>query len=81
MRTIFNISLPAPMAQAVDDAVIAGNFSSRSEFIRNLLRLWMDDKLDSDINQIKTSASRNNLSEKQAIKLIDQIRDQLPINQ
>jgi Arc/MetJ-type ribon-helix-helix transcriptional regulator len=45
MRTILNLSLPQDMALAVDAAVNSGNYVSRSEFFRVLLRDWMESRL------------------------------------
>lgn len=36
---------------------------------------------DEDLNIVEKVSLRNNLSEKEAIKLIDEIRDKLPMNQ
>lgn len=35
-----SIALPAPMADAVRDAVEAGEYASASEVVRDALRLW-----------------------------------------
>lgn len=40
MRTVLNISLPAPMADLVREEVKSGNYASVSEFVRELLREW-----------------------------------------
>lgn len=45
MRTIVNLSLPQDMALAVDAAVDSGNYVSKSEFFRVLLRDWMETRL------------------------------------
>jgi len=45
MRTILNLSLPQDMVLAVDAAVNSGNYVSRSEFFRALLRDWMESRL------------------------------------
>ena len=49
MRNIINISLPEKMAQAVEESVEKGNFSTKSEFFRMLIRLWMEGKLAADL--------------------------------
>lgn len=41
MRTIINISLPKELTNVVEKAVDRGEFASKSEFFRNLLRLWL----------------------------------------
>ena len=45
MRSIINISLPPEMSDIVDKNVKQGHYSSKSEFFRMLLRLWMEGKL------------------------------------
>lgn len=45
MREIINLSLPKAMANSVDDIVKEGNYASRSEFFRELLRSWMEGKI------------------------------------
>ena len=45
MRDIMNISLPAPLAKQVRQAVKKGNFASISEFFRHLIRWWNTEML------------------------------------
>ncbi len=40
MRQIVNISLPPALAKEVDIEVKNGNYASKSEFFRDLLRAW-----------------------------------------
>ena len=40
MRNIINISLPPRMAQEVERAVKKGRYTTSSETVRHLLRLW-----------------------------------------
>lgn len=49
MRNIVNISLPPSMAQVIEDGVKRGHFSSKSEFFRMLVRLWMQGKLAEEL--------------------------------
>lgn len=42
MRSIINISLPESMTRAVNEGIKNGHFSTKSEFFRALLRLWME---------------------------------------
>lgn len=51
MRNVINISLPAPLTNVVDSEIKSGQFASRSEFIRHLLRLWSENKLYSELEQ------------------------------
>ena len=45
MRQVINISLPLPLSTVVNDEVKSGRFATKSEFFRNLLRLWLEGKL------------------------------------
>ena len=45
MRKIINISLPEELNKLVEKEIKKGKFASKSEFIRNLLRLWEEKKL------------------------------------
>ena len=45
------ISLPLPLTSVVEKEVKRGNYASKSEFFRHLLRLWMEEKLNYDLNQ------------------------------
>lgn len=38
MRTIINISLPEPLSQLVEKIVKKGRYSTKSEFLRELIR-------------------------------------------
>ena len=51
MRNIINISLPEQMATKVKHAVKKGSYGSTSEFFRDLLRAWMDEKLFIELNE------------------------------
>lgn len=56
MRAVVNISLPTQLNSIVEKEVSRGHYSSKSEFFRNLLRLWIEGKLASDLEE-----SRNEL--------------------
>ena len=51
MRQIINVSLPQSMASRIKQEVKKGHYLSTSEFFRDLLRAWMDDRLLLDIHQ------------------------------
>lgn len=51
MRTIINISLPSQMSTVVTDAVKSGDYASKSEFFRALIRDWMENRLVSELKQ------------------------------
>lgn len=45
MRNVINISLPPALTKKVEGAVRLGNFASKSEFFRYLLREWIAGRL------------------------------------
>ena len=49
MRNIINISLPQELTKEVETAVRRGQYASKSEFFRDLLRLWKEQKLLDEI--------------------------------
>ena len=49
MRSIINISLPEKMAEAVEESMQKGHFSTKSEFFRMLVRLWIEGKFVSEL--------------------------------
>ena len=51
MRAVVNISLPNPLNNIVEKEVAKGHYGSKSEFFRNLLRLWLEGKLVSDLEE------------------------------
>ncbi|MEK9170651.1 MAG: ribbon-helix-helix domain-containing protein [Patescibacteria group bacterium] len=51
MRNVINISLPEELSRVVERAVKKGKFATKSEFFRNLLRLWEEGKLFSDLQE------------------------------
>ena len=51
MRNIVNISLPEKMVKVVEDSVKKEHYSSKSEFFRMLLRLWMEGKLVQELEE------------------------------
>ena len=51
MRAVVNISLPAQLNSVVEKEISKGHFSSKSEFFRNLLRLWLEGRLAIDLEE------------------------------
>ena len=49
MRNIMSISLPLPLTNIVEKEVKRGNYASKSEFFRYLLRQWMENRLSSEL--------------------------------
>ena len=51
MRDVINISLPPEMSKLVTKAAKSGRYASKSEFFRDLLRMWSDHQLVDVIDQ------------------------------
>lgn len=51
MRNIINISLPRELNKEVEKAVKSGQFASKSEFFRNLIRLWKEEQLLQELRE------------------------------
>lgn len=51
MITVLNISLPSALNNVVEKEVVKGHFSSKSDFFRNLLKLWLESKLANDLEE------------------------------
>jgi Arc/MetJ-type ribon-helix-helix transcriptional regulator len=49
MRQIVNISLSEPMNKVVKDVVKSGQYTTTSEFFRDLLRRWIDEQSYNDV--------------------------------
>lgn len=49
MRNIMSISLPLPLTNIVEKEVKKGNYASKSEFFRYLIRQWMENRLISEV--------------------------------
>jgi Arc/MetJ-type ribon-helix-helix transcriptional regulator len=45
MRQVINISLPRELNRAVEGILGEGKYSTKSEFFRELLRLWLEGKI------------------------------------
>ncbi len=54
MRNIVNISLPDELNKEVDRMVKSGNYASKSEFFRHILRLWKEDQLLKELNESRS---------------------------
>lgn len=71
MRKIINISLSESLDKKVTEAVKEGNYSTKSEFFRDLLRLWNDEKL---LKEIKISQKEIAVGRGSALKSLKQLR-------
>jgi len=53
MREIINISLPKELNRAVEETIKKGKYSTKSEFFRELLRLWLEGKILRELAESK----------------------------
>lgn len=51
MRNIVNISMPIGLKREVESFVKEGNYASTSEFFRDLLRNWRQNRLLSELRE------------------------------
>ena len=62
MRAIVNISLPQQLNELIETEVASGNYATKSEFIRGLIRDWQESKLAKELeesrNEIKTGRGK-----------------------
>lgn len=71
MRSVVNISLPASLNKIVNEAVSKEHYSSKSEFFRNLLRLWLEGRL---FNEIEDSRKELGSGEGKLLKSLKDLR-------
>lgn len=57
MRNIVNISLPAELNKEVEKMVKSGDYATKSEFFRHLLRLWKEDQLLKGLDESRAQIS------------------------
>lgn len=58
MRSVINISLPEKLAKDVDKVVKSGKYASKSEFFRDLLRFWQEERLSQELLESKKEISQ-----------------------
>lgn len=49
MRSVINISLPSQLEDIVNQAIKRGNYASKSEFFRHLLRNYIENDLAKEL--------------------------------
>ncbi|MBI4054366.1 MAG: ribbon-helix-helix protein, CopG family [Candidatus Doudnabacteria bacterium] len=69
MRSILNISLPTDLKEEVEAAVKSQGYATKSEFFRDLLRSWKEDKLAQELQ-----GSRRAIKSKKG-KLLKSLKD------
>jgi len=51
MREVINISLPKELSRSVEELVKRGKYATKSEFFRDLLRMWMEGKILRELSE------------------------------
>ena len=51
MRKIVNISLPPELNREVSKAVASGRYATKSEFFRDMLRIWREEQLIGELRE------------------------------
>jgi len=51
MREVINISLPKELSRSVEELVKKGKYATKSEFFRDLLRMWMEGKILRELSE------------------------------
>jgi Arc/MetJ-type ribon-helix-helix transcriptional regulator len=69
MRTTLNISMPPSLKKNVDMAVKEGNYASVSEFFRDAMRAWENDRLIKELKESQRDARAGK------IKLLRSLKD------
>jgi len=49
MREIINISLPKELNKAVERTIRKENYATKSEFFRDIIRMWLEGKILKDL--------------------------------
>jgi putative addiction module CopG family antidote len=68
MRNIVSISLPKQLNEQIEKEVKTGNFASKSEFIRCLIRLWQEEKLAKEIAEAERDIAAGRVREIKSLK-------------
>lgn len=71
MRAVINISLPAQLNTVVEKQVETGRFASKSEFFRNLLRMWIEGQL---LRELEESRKELNTGKGKVLRSLADLR-------
>jgi Arc/MetJ-type ribon-helix-helix transcriptional regulator len=58
MRAIINISVPQEVKKEMETAVKQGGFATKSEFVRDLMRLWRQEQILKELRQSQQEFAR-----------------------
>ena len=51
MREVITISLPKELNRKVNELIEKGGYATKSEFFRDLLRMWLEGKILRDLSE------------------------------
>jgi Arc/MetJ-type ribon-helix-helix transcriptional regulator len=71
MREVINISLPKELNRAVEETIKKGSYSTKSEFFRDLLRLWFEGKI---LRELAESKKELTLGRGKLLKSLKELR-------
>jgi len=57
MREVINISLPKELNRTVEELVKKGKYSTKSEFFRDLIRMWIEGKIIRELAESRKELS------------------------
>ena len=72
MRTVINISLPEPLSQLVEEIVKRGRYSTKSEFLRELIRERVEE--EDLLGQIRKSEAEFRAGKGKALRSLKDLR-------
>ncbi len=58
MRNVVNISLPTELKSEVEKAVKSGEYATKSEFFRHLLRIWQEEQALKELGKSRKEIKR-----------------------
>jgi Arc/MetJ-type ribon-helix-helix transcriptional regulator len=68
MRTIVNISMPQGLYDEVETIMKSGQYASKSEFFRELLRTWKMQQLQKDIAESEEDIAKGRVIRGKSLK-------------
>ncbi|MDP1689558.1 MAG: ribbon-helix-helix domain-containing protein [bacterium] len=68
MRKVVNISLPQELNKEVINAVKSGQYASKSEFFRDMVRLWKEEQILEDVRASRMEIVEGKAKELKSLK-------------
>jgi antitoxin ParD1/3/4 len=77
MMQTMNLSLPETMLEFVEEQVVAGDYSSASEYIRDLVRADQKRHAKSQLEQVLLSAMGSGEATELTPEMVEEVRERL----